>query len=61
MTEEDNDPIEILLVTEKNNALAHFATAGNDNLSVSKYQRHLPTKEQLEGFMRKEMKRLASN
>lgn len=61
MTEGDNDPIGILLVTEKNNALAHFATAGNDNLFVSKYQLHLPTKEQLEEFMRKEMERLGSN
>jgi hypothetical protein len=58
MTEGDNDPIGILLVTEKNNALTHFATAGNDNLFVSKYQLHLPTKEQLEEFMRKEMERL---
>ena len=61
MTEGDNDPIGILLVTEKNNALAHFATAGNDNLFVSKYQLHLPTKEQLEDFMRREMERLGSN
>ena len=58
MTEGDNDPIGILLVTEKNNALAHFATASNDNLFVSKYQLHLPTKQQLEEFMRKEMERL---
>lgn len=61
MTEGDNEPIGILLVTEKNNALVHFATAGNENLFVSKYQLHLPTKEQLEDFMRKEMERLISN
>jgi predicted nuclease of restriction endonuclease-like (RecB) superfamily len=58
MTEGDNEPIGILLVTEKDNALVHFATAGNNNLFVSKYQLHLPTKEQLEAFMRKEMERL---
>lgn len=61
MTEGDNEPIGILLVTEKHNALVHFATAGNENLFVSKYQLHLPTKEQLEDFMRKEMDRLISN
>ncbi len=60
MTEGDNEPIGILLVTAKDNALVHFATAGNDNLFVSKYQLHLPTQEQLEDFMRKEMERLAS-
>ena len=58
MIEEDNDPIGILLVTEKNNALTHFATASNDNLFVSKYQLYLPTKEQLEEFVRKEMETL---
>jgi predicted nuclease of restriction endonuclease-like (RecB) superfamily len=60
MTEGDNEPIGILLVTEKDNALVHFATAGNENLFVSKYQLHLPTKEQLEEFMRREMERLQS-
>ena len=59
MTEGDNDPIGILLVTEKDNALVHYATAGNDNLFVSKYQLHLPTKEQLEEFMRKEMAQIS--
>lgn len=59
MTEGDNEPIGILLVTEKDTALAHFATAGNNNLFVSKYQLYLPTKEQLEAFMRKELERLS--
>ena len=59
MTEGDNPPIGILLVTEKDKALVHFATAGNDNLFVSKYQLYLPTKEQLETFVMEEMKRLS--
>lgn len=58
MLEGDNPPIGILLVTEKDKALVHFATAGNDNIFVSKYQLYLPTKEQLEAFMQEEMKRL---
>ncbi|WP_435353021.1 PDDEXK nuclease domain-containing protein [Emticicia sp. SJ17W-69] len=58
MTEGDNPPIGILLVTEKDKALVHFATAGNDNLLVSNYQLYLPTKEQLEEFIEKEMKLL---
>jgi predicted nuclease of restriction endonuclease-like (RecB) superfamily len=58
MTEGDNPPIGIVLVTEQDKALVHFATSGNDQLFISKYQTHLPTKEQLEGFVRKEMERL---
>lgn len=58
MTEGDNPPIGILLVTEKDKALVHFATSGNDNLFISKYQLYLPTKEQLESFVQEEMKRL---
>jgi predicted nuclease of restriction endonuclease-like (RecB) superfamily len=58
MAEGDNPPIGILLVTEQDKALVHFATAGNDHLFVSKYQTYLPTKEQLEGFVLKEMKML---
>ena len=49
----------ILEKSELEDALPdHFTTAGNDNLFVSKYQLHLPTKEKLEEFMRKEMERL---
>ena len=58
MTEGDNPPIGIVLVTEQDKALVHFATAGNDQLFISKYQTYLPTREQLEGFVRKEMELL---
>ena len=58
MTEGDNPPIGIVLVTEQDRALVHFATSGNDQLFISKYQTYLPTKEQLEGFVIKEMERL---
>ncbi len=57
--EGDNPPIGILLVTEKEKALVHFATTATDNIFVSKYQLHLPTKEQLEEFVQAEIKRLS--
>lgn len=39
----DNPPVGILLVTDKNNALGEYATAGMDNrLFVSTYLVHLP-------------------
>ena len=46
MTEGDNDPVGILLVTEKSNALT---PAGNDNLFVSKYQLHITHKRTIRG------------
>ncbi len=37
-TEHDNDPVGILMVTDKNDALVEFATAGMDqNMLVSQY------------------------
>jgi hypothetical protein len=45
MLPDDNPPIGILLITDKNNALVEFATAGLDNkLFVSKYQLQLPVR-----------------
>jgi predicted nuclease of restriction endonuclease-like (RecB) superfamily len=47
--EGDNEPIGILLCTEKNKVHVDFATAGLSNkLFVSKYKVYLPTKEELE-------------
>ena len=55
----DNDPIGILLVTNRNEALVEYATAGMDqNLFVSKYMLQLPSKDQLEEFVRNEIKEL---
>ena len=52
----DNPPVGILLVTDKNNALVEYATAGMDNqLFVSKYLVHLPGKEQLKQFVQNEL------
>ena len=56
MQTDDNPTVGILLVTNKNNALVEFATAGMDNyLFVSKYLLELPKKEQLEAFINNEL------
>ncbi|TAE45070.1 MAG: DUF1016 family protein [Cytophagales bacterium] len=56
--ENDNPPIGILLVTDKNEALARYAmpTQGND-LFISKYKIQLPTEEELQNFILKELKK----
>jgi predicted nuclease of restriction endonuclease-like (RecB) superfamily len=47
--EGDNPPIGILLCTRKDHALVEYALAGMDNqLFVSKYQLHLPRREELQ-------------
>jgi hypothetical protein len=56
MQADDNPTIGILLVTNKNNALVEYATAGMDNqLFVSKYLLELPQKAQLEAFIKNEL------
>jgi len=55
----DNPPVGILLVTNKNDALVQYATAGMDNaLFVSKYLVELPKKQELESFLKAELKKL---
>jgi predicted nuclease of restriction endonuclease-like (RecB) superfamily len=45
----DNPPVGILLCTQKDHGLVEYALAGMDNqLFVSKYQLHLPAREQLQ-------------
>lgn len=52
----DNDPIGILMVTNKNESLVEFATAGMDeNLFVSKYLLKLPSKKKLEELLKHEL------
>jgi predicted nuclease of restriction endonuclease-like (RecB) superfamily len=58
MQDSDNPTVGILLVTDKNNALVEYATAGMDNqLFVSKYLLELPKKETLEAFIKTEMRK----
>ena len=53
MAEGDNPPIGILLCTRKNNELVEYALAGlNQKLFVSKYQLELPSKQDMEEFIR---------
>ncbi|MDR1200908.1 MAG: PDDEXK nuclease domain-containing protein [Tannerellaceae bacterium] len=52
---DDNPPIGILLVTNKDNALVEYAMADNDkDIFVSKYLLELPSKEQLIKFINQE-------
>ncbi len=58
-TKTDNPTIGILLVTDKNKALAEFTVDGiNEKMFVSKYAIELPTKRQLENFIKRELKKL---
>ena len=56
---DDNPPVGILLVTHKNEALVEYAISDADyDLFVSKYLVELPTKEQLNAFILKELRHL---
>ncbi len=54
MEPDDNPPIGILLVTNKNDALVQYATAGlSEKIFVSKYKLHLPTEQELKDLILK--------
>lgn len=54
MEPDDNPPIGILLVTDKNDALVQYTTAGLDEqIFVSKYKLQLPTERQLKDLILK--------
>lgn len=56
MQEGDNPPIGILLCTRKDHALVEYALAGIDNnLFVSKYQLALPSREEIQKFLEREI------
>lgn len=59
MLPDDNPPIGILLVTNKDNALVEYAMADSDkDIFVSKYLLELPSKEQLIRFINQEANKL---
>lgn len=59
MLSEDNPPVGILMVTNKNETLVEYATAGMDrHLFVSRYMVELPPKEQLQNFIQNELRQL---
>jgi hypothetical protein len=54
--ENDNAPVGILLVADKDHALVKYATAGMDeNLFVQQYLVQLPSKAQLETYINTEL------
>lgn len=56
MLPDDNPPVALLLVTENNKELVEYAVADSDkDLFVSKYMLELPSTEQLQEFIRKEL------
>lgn len=56
MAEDDNPPVGLLLVAEKNHPLVEYATAGmDDNLFVKKYLLQLPDKATLKNFLSQEL------
>ena len=56
MRADDNPPVGILLVTDKDNALVEFATADSDkDIFISKYLLELPSKEKLINFIKAEI------
>lgn len=56
---EDNLPIGILLVAEKDNSLVKYATAGMDeNVFVQKYLLKLPNIKMLEQYIEEELKKM---
>ena len=57
MAPDDNPPIGILLCAAKDHSLVEYALAGIDNqLFVSKYQLHLPDREQLRRELERSLK-----
>lgn len=57
MSEGDSPPVGILLCTQKDHALVEYALAGMDNrLFVSKYQLHLPHRDQLRQELERSLK-----
>jgi predicted nuclease of restriction endonuclease-like (RecB) superfamily len=59
MRPDDNPPVGILLVTNKNNSLVEYAIADSDkDIFVSKYMLELPSKEQLTKFISDEYSKI---
>src|SRR5258708_14545312 len=55
----ENPPIGILLCSEKNETHVEYALGGMSNrIFVSRYMPHVPTKEELETFLRQTRDRL---
>jgi hypothetical protein len=59
MLPDDNPPVGILMVTNKNDALVEYATADMDKqLFIRKYHLELPDKKKLEAFIEGELRKM---
>ena len=59
MQEDDNPPVGILLCTAVGKEMVEYATSGIDeNLFISKYLLKLPSKDEMERWLYKELKEL---
>ena len=57
MSENDNQPIGIILCSQKDTALVHYATGGlSQEVFVSKYKLQLPTEEELKELIENDVK-----
>lgn len=57
MTANDNPPIGIILCSQKDNALVHYATGGlSQEIFVSKYKLQLPSEEELVALIESDLK-----
>jgi predicted nuclease of restriction endonuclease-like (RecB) superfamily len=57
MSENDNSPIGIILCSQKDNALVHYATGGlSQEIFVSKYKLQLPTESELKELIENDVK-----
>lgn len=62
LAEDDNPPVGILLVAEKEQALVEYATAGMDeNLFVQQYMLQLPNTETLKAYLTQELKHFSNH
>ncbi len=58
MAKDDHPPIGILLCTHKDHSLVEYALAGMDNaLFVSRYQVELPSKQEIQRFLKEQVRR----
>ncbi len=59
MQANENPPVGILLVADKDHALVKYATAGMDeNLFIQEYLIRLPSKDQLESYVESELRKV---
>ena len=55
---EENPPVGILLCAERDAEVVRFATAGDGDVFVTRYQLELPTEDQLKVWLHEERARL---